>query len=532
MSLNIQKIILIFILINSSCQSHIVISLKGNNPYELYNNISNKKLFTENFLISSINNNYYTLMGIGKPDQNIVVRIIQAQKDFLFNEKNCKVFYDDIYINKNKLGRNNVTMKYNKTEIGYRKKLSQSFSKNYDINIEHNYGKNFFCGKERMKLDDYRNILNKDKFDENEKIYPYSQSNLINFSFVYEDIHSDNEICGSIGLASYNDKNNNKFVEQLKSSNITQNYYWSIKYLSYDIGYIIFGILPHQYLTHKTTTSYDNTLNLLETYCDFSLGRNLWAIQLDEIYFNSNKEKIYIQDQLIGIFSFSKQIIIGTSSYKNLIITNFFQEYFDKNICALEKYLKIPYSIIKCQKNEFENKMNQFPDIYFNNKELQTVFNLTYQDLFITFDKEIYFLIIFRNTFEKIDDVWELGVPFLKKYQIIFNSDTKKIGYYININRDIIDTNSTINKDNKTNSNFSLRTFLEIIVCIIFILLLILLIKKLYLNKIKQKRPFELQDEDYDYFSNTNTKLKKNDDINYSNEDKTITTQIIEMEKH
>ena len=97
---------------------------------------------------------------------------------------------------------------------------------------------------------------------------------------------------------------------------------------------------------------------------------------------------------------------------------------------------------------------------------------------------------------------------------------------------DIIDTNSTINKDNKKNSNFSLRTFLEIIFCIIFILLLLLLIKKLYLNKIKQKKPYELQDEDYDYFSNTTSKLKKNDDINYSNEDKSMTTQIIEMEKH
>ena len=63
-------------------------------------------------------------------------------------------------------------------------------------------------------------------------------------------------------------------------------------------------------------------------------------------------------------------------------------------------------------------------------------------------------------------------------------------------------------------------------------MLLLLLIKKLYLNKIKQKKPYELQDEDYDYFSNTNSKLKKNDDINYSNEDKSIITQIIEMEKH
>jgi len=443
-------------------------------------------------------------MGIGNPDQNIVVRIIPAQKDYLFNEQNCKEFYDDIYINKNKLGRNNVTMKYNITKIGYRKIMSKSFLKNDNIKLEQNYGTNFFSAKERMKLDDYRNILIKDNFDENEIIYPYSQSNLINFSFVYEETNPENEICGSIGLSSYNDKN--KFIEQLKSSNITQNYYWSIKYFSYDIGYIIFGILPHQYLINKKNILLNNnktSLTLLETYNDFSLGSNLWSIKFDEIYFNKNKEKILLNNDLRAIFSFSKQIIIGTSQYKNFIIDNFFKEYFDKKICEHEISYKISYSMIKCQKIDFEKNIKKFPELYFNNKELQTVFNLTYKDLFITFDKEIYFLIVFRSWLEKNEDVWEIGVPFLKKYQMIFNSDTKKIGYYINLNKNINDTNSIINKDNKLNSNFPLRTFLEVIFVILFILILILLIKKLYLNKIKQKRPFELQDEDYDYFSNT-----------------------------
>ena len=531
MSLNILKIILFLLLINSYYQNHIVISLKGNNPSEIYNNISNKKSFSENFLTSSIYNNYYTLMGIGKPDQNIVVRIIPEQKDYLFNEKNCKVFYDDIYIDKNKLGRNNITMKYNITKIGYMKNMSKSFLKNDNIKLAQNYGPNFFSAKERMKLDDYRNILIKDKFDENEIIYPYSQSNLINFSFVYEESNPENEICGSIGLASYNDKNNNKLIEQLKSSNITQNYYWSIKYFSFDIGYIIFGILPHQYLIKKKNTS--TSLNLLETYSDFSLGSNLWSIKFDEIYFYQNKEKNLINNDLRAIFSFSKQIIIGTSQYKDLIIDNFFKEYFDKKICEHEILYKISYSLIKCVKKDFEKNLIKFPELYFNNKELQTIFNLTYKDLFMTFDKEIYFLIIFRTWLEKENDVWELGVPFLKKYQMIFNSDTKKIGYYTNINNNDINTNSTVNKDNEINSNnFSFRTFIEIIFAVLFVMLLILLIKKIYMNKIKQKRPFELQDEDYDYFSNTNIKINKKNDINYTNDDKTNTNQIIEMEKH
>lgn len=150
-------------------------------------------------------------------------------------------------------------------------------------------------------------------------------------------------------------------------------------------------------------------MTLLETYSDFSLGSNLWSIKFDEIYFNKNKEKILLNNDLRAIFSFSKQIIIGTSQYKNFIIDNFFKEYFDKKICEHEISYKISYSMIKCQKIDFEKNIKKFPELYFNNKELQTVFNLTYKDLFITFDKEIYFLIVFRSWLEKNEDVWELG---------------------------------------------------------------------------------------------------------------------------
>ena len=52
--------------------------------------------------------------------------------------------------------------------------------------------------------------------------------------------------------------------------------------------------------------------------------------------------------------------------------------------------------------------------------------------------------------------------------------------------------------------------------------------------KIKQKKPYELQDEDYDYFSNDKRLKNENYDINnkvdeYNNKSK---GQIIEMEKH
>ena len=183
---------------------------------------------------------------------------------------------------------------------------------------------------------------------------------------------------------------------------------------------------------------------------------------------------------------------------------------------------------------------------------MQNFFELSYEDLFISISDNIYFLIIFRKEgLYQTNQTWKLGIPFLKKYQIIFNTDTKRIGYYVkdktNINNDNNDNNN-LNKNIKENNNkdsldffskiknlISLRSFLEIIIIIIFIVIIICFGKKLYNYRNKQKKPFELQDEDYDYFSNNSfdTKKKKDKcDINNSTDNNKIEGQIIEMKSH
>ena len=538
MSLNLLKLIIIFVLINKY-HLYIVIYVKGNDPYELYNN-SKFESFSENFIISSINNNLYTLMGIGKPDQNVVIKINPHQKDFLFNQKNCKNFYDDKYINKNKLSTNNVTININKDKIGYKRNISKSFEKNKEIKLDSTYNINYFCAKERLKLDDYRNILNKETFNDSEIIYPYSQNNLIKFNFVYEENDLNQEICGSIGLASYNDKNNNKFIEQLKTSNITQNYYWSIKYPSLDKGYIIFGVLPHQYLNNKTNETF-NSNNFLEIYNNFGIESNHWDIELDEIFFYSNKkserEKILVNIRVNADFMFNKQLIIGSSNYKSIIIEYFFKEYFKKNMCLEETISSnISYSVIKCRKEQFEKEMVKCPDLYLYNKGLKTNFILSFKELFITLGNSIYYMIIFRSSLiHQKNEIWELGIPFLKKYQMIFNSDTKKIGYYSNLNiNNKIDSKIKITKK-KTNLHISIRTLIEIFFVLFVFLFIIYLVKKIYLNKERQKKPYELQDEDYDYFANNRINCRRNTDINNKDVNKNkllINEQIIEMKQN
>ena len=539
-------IILIFLLLFSIISPHIVIPFKGNDISQIYNKYkNNNKDFFEHFIMSTFYNQIYTVIGIGNPTQNVVLNIVPKQIDFTFNKMNCLFFDSNIYIDKNNLSPNNRTFPINVTQIGYNKELSIRFKRS-NISLSKSYTNNYyFPATDNLKLDDYRNVLT--KFYNDTVIYPYAQNNLVNFSFIYEETNinsndtmgknekEDEHLCGSFGFTIFYQKNNNKLIEQLKSSNITQNYYWSFNYTSLDKGFIIIGILPHEYNPDK----YDKD-DLMESYTIMGDGDMQWGMDLNQIYFFSSKnkknEEIHAKSLVAeGIFEFTMQLIVGSYSYKELIIEHFFQEFYDKKICIEEEYkLDFNYSIIRCKKEGFENKIKSFPTLHLYNRAMQNVFELTYEDLFITEGDYIYFLVIFRKGgLSQSNQTWKLGIPFLKKNQIIFNSDTKRIGFYTENKVNIVGDKNPYNKkvENKDKNkkeesegffdsiiNFiSLRTFFEIMIGIIFIVVLICLGKKLYNLRNKQKKPYELQDEDYDYFSNNSETQKKKDNVDINN---------------
>ena len=224
--------------------------------------------------------------------------------------------------------------------------------------------------------DDYRNILTKNYLDS--QIFPYTQNHLVNFGFVYEDINNEKqeqntEICGSIGLAIYYEKNNNKFIEQLKSLNITKNYYWIFNYTSLDKGYIIFGILPHEYNPNQY-----NIENLVETYTNIEDGDMKWSIDLNEIYFFPNKNnKIFVPSTIAeGEFEFNLQLIIGSYTYKELIIKYYFKQLYDSKICLEEEYkLDIKYSIIRCNNKILKKISKIFPHYFYTTEECKIFLN-------------------------------------------------------------------------------------------------------------------------------------------------------------
>ena len=111
------------------------------------------------------------------------------------------------------------------------------------------------------------------------------------------------------------------------------------------------------------------------------------------------------------------------------------------------------------------DKLNNFPDLILEHKDLNESFILTKNDLFAfntinDLDKNLYFLII---SVEQYLD-WILGIPFLKKYVLSYNYDSRKIGYYEFFGKD--------EKEEEKSSNFFSSLAFKIIIIIVLIIII------------------------------------------------------------
>ena len=76
---------------------------------------------------------------------------------------------------------------------------------------------------------------------------------------------------------------------------------------------------------------------------------------------------------------------------------------------------------------------DKFPNLTFFVFDYNYNFNLTKEDLFVEINNKYYFLIIFQKTLFDHSDLafWNLGLPFLQKYEFVHNYEKQNIGFYI-----------------------------------------------------------------------------------------------------
>ena len=396
----------------------------------------------------------------------------------------------------------------------YESKDSKDLSKIYNINksstfknislIDKYYIKsiNDIAAKEKFKINSL--IINDLDF-----IYETNNVNMENSSLVV--IHYMN-----IGLRILsNDKFKYNIISLLKERKIIENNNWFILFeqtLKKNDGEIytldeimnnklklLIGILPHVYDPKSF-----NEKQFVQLYSN----NFQWVIFFKYIYyFNKNNTNSNTISQKRIIYAnrveidFNNFLIYGPSLYYTYIERDFFNEYLSLNICQI--YTDDNIKGIYCEKSKrfgTEN-LKLFPTLYFEYTEINYTFEFNYQDLFLEKDNKFWFLIVIDINTE-IDE-WYIGFSLLKKYQFVFNQDSKTIGFY-NPDLEIV-----TNKNSSTNSSNYILYIIIFISWIIFICIGFFIGKYFYKKYKTKKRANEL-DDNYEYLSGNNNNINEN----------------------
>ena len=305
-------------------------------------------------------------------------------------------------------------------------------------------------------------------------------------------------------------------VSELKRLNITNDYNWSFKFMSKTEGKFIIGPLPHDNEKNKKYIQNDYTKIESASPGDYSYP---WSIHFDRLYFMNNNNKYIISQITKCTFEPNLGFIIGNSNYKKLILENYFKELIDNNICQIEKteitkYNKSyifygtngVYDFFTCDKNKFISEKNnykqKFMPLLFDSARYNYTFNLSDNDLFMEINNKYYFLVAFP---ENINETFYihcfLGLPFYQKYRLVFNFDSKTIGFYNNYIEDEDEDNSGNNGNtkNKSKGKNYVRIIVEVVIC--FFLIVIAFFVGKIINEKRKKRANELNDDNYEYIT-------------------------------
>ena len=260
-------------------------------------------------------------------------------------------------------------------------------------------------------------------------ILSFQNYNIQDFFFLGVEIFEKNPInSGIIGFDFQNREKSfipeNNFITQLKKNKIINNYIFSFIYNKYndtkrEEGNLLIGEFPHKYLIQLENKNliYKNVIEVIDEL--------KWGIGIEKVYVGNN---IIENKTKIG-FSIEHGIIIGSFEYKEYVLNNFFNDLFQKEICYSERFEDLFQGFVCNENLNYDN----FENITF--KIGKKEFTFSKNDLFIKNDRnKILFLIVFPSKdfyFTKID--WTFGVPFFKKYIVVFDMDKKIVGYYLNI---------------------------------------------------------------------------------------------------
>lgn len=303
------------------------------------------------------------------------------------------------------------------------------------------------------------------------------------------------------------------FMHSLKSEDLINTFVWTLKFYDnmslYDqvtynkdqdnyIGDFIFGDEPSNY---ENDSKKYNEKEYYRINPSPSKEAMAWRFNFSNIYISikdgQDISKIDYEDDRDAEIVIQKSFISGPQYFLYFMEQHFFQDLYIDGTCS-EEDIDF-YTYIECDSSL---KLDSFPNITFEHRDFEYSFNLTPEDLFV-FDenrkKYIYLIFIRDNSM-----VWELGTPFLRKFQFVFNEDLKTIGFYKLYDGN---NNNKIPEGNEgNNSNDIWKILLIVFLSLIFAGLLIFLgmfLQRKVCNQNRKKRANELKDN-FEYISENN----------------------------
>jgi len=399
-------------------------------------------------------------------------KTMESTKGEFKDEFMGKLYYNNIYVN--------ISFGSPPQKFPLCIKLQQLPTYITDISVEGNFKK--FKSNESnsyKQLSFYKNVVTfhpLDGYISNDSIL-FNNINIEKFNFVVATELSKNYdyYSGELGLKLY-DKYASRiipFIDQLKNNDLIDKYYFTLRYKNNDEGDLIIGELQHEYDKNYISDNFTFSKIGIEGY---EIG---WFFHFDDVYFgnidiNSGEDNRYND----VIFSYELGLIIGTYDYKIITYKNFFEKLLNEKKCY-EKQLDLETIFYVCDKDV---DITKFENLIFYSKKLNFNITLTYEDLFLKHDNQYYFLVIFRYYKQR---PWEFGKPFFKKYEAIFDKDTKTVGFYT------IKYNRRLNK--------TVLSLIFVIFCLIILLgISSYIIYRFIKNKPRKIRANELE-EGFDY---------------------------------
>jgi hypothetical protein len=249
-----------------------------------------------------------------------------------------------------------------------------------------------------------------------------------------------------------------------------------------------------------------------------------WEFLLDNAYYG----KKYICEKNKVVISLNQYFIYAPFYMKKILDEDFFKELYDKKICELINLNKTSTYFYVCDDTIDINKMRNFYFFPYNLNE-PIEFVLSPKDLFLKFGRnKLLYIIGFNYDF----DYWHFNLPFIMKYQPIFDIENKIIAFYNDLNQfnenDFTPeeypnpnpnpkTDINNNEKNEKGAGYYAKVVFIIILLLFLIITIFVLVRKIIFKNYNQKNREESRDsqllefQDMSKANNEDSKDNKNE---------------------